>query len=495
MSHTNVWSRLKALLPSRGKVPSVQRAFEISCRTRTTTPVAFVILLIWGAAAEAQLTIMPLGDSITVGNTLGPGVVPGGYRDRLYSDLHDAGYSFSFVGTSTENPSRLLSQAGQTHHEGHHGYTISQIANNLDGNDPSEPPSGPSPNNGGFWFHKAGPPDVVLLHTGTADIVYNFQTSTRAQRLDQLIGQIVADSPTSLLFVTSIIPLNNANQNQLVQAYNTQIKDVIVPKYESMGANVFFVDQYSNFVDANGKIIHLPDGIHPDQTGYVLMGDTWAAALQQVLPHPIAVTGYSADVISDKDPSGRFAQPFSSGTFAWFESGAVDDGGAQHNDGLPAGLCFVSATGSRATYQLQPANAKNVLQLSPGQTGTLTLTTPAAYSTLYVLASSGDGTPSSVGSGTINFADGSMQTFSYNSFDWCNGPGGLHPEAVLSGPNGRADIGPDGTAFLYNQECDFQLYETVIAIDPSQGGVAIASIDFTGAPDAFSSSIFAVSGR
>src|SRR5262249_20703759 len=124
-----------------------------------------------------------------------------------------------------------------------------------------------------------------------------------------------------------------------------------------------------------------------------------------------------------------------------------------------------------------------------------TLTTPAAYSTLYVLASSGDGTPSSVGSGTIHFTDGSTQDFSLNCFDWCNGPGGWHPEAVLSGPIGRADVGPDGTAFSYNQDCDFQLYETVIAIEPSHAGVAIVSIDFTGAPDAFFSNIFAVSGR
>jgi hypothetical protein len=207
------------------------------------------------------------------------------------------------------------------------------------------------------------------------------------------------------------------------------------------------------------------------------------------------VTGYSADVISDKDALARFAQPFQGGTFAWFESGAVDDDGAQHNDGLPAGLTFVSVTGSRATYQLQPANANNVLQLGAGQTGTLTLTMPTVYSTLYVLASSGDGTPSSVGSGTITFADGTMQAFSYNSFDWCNGQGGLHAEAALRGPIGRADIGPDGTAFGYNQDCDFQIYETVIAIDPSHAGVAIASIDFTGAPDAFLSNIFAVSGR
>jgi hypothetical protein len=316
--------------------------------------------------------------------------------------------------------------------------------------------------------------------------------------MDALVGQIVADSSTSLLFISSVTPfkINTASQNQLLNALNAHIRDVIVPKYASVGANVIFVDQYANFVDANGNFIHIDsDGIHPDQTGYDLMGDTWAAAIQQVLPLPIAVTGYSADVISDKDPSARFAQPFGSGTFAWFEAGAVDDNGTQHNDGLTAGLTFVSATGSRATYQIQPPNANNVLQLGAGQTGTLTLTTPAAYSTLYVIASSGDGTQSSVGSGTINFSDGSTQAFSYNSFDWCNGQGGLHPEAALSGPIGRADIGPDGTAFGYNQDCDFQIYETVIAIDPSHAGAAIASIDFTGAPDAFLSNIFAVSGR
>jgi hypothetical protein len=48
---------------------------------------------------------------------------------------------------------------------------------------------------------------------------------------------------------------------------------------------------------------------------------------------------------------------------------------------------------------------------------------------------------------------------------------------------------------LYNQDCDFQVYETVIAIDPSHAGVPIASIDFTGAPDAFWSNIFGISGQ
>jgi hypothetical protein len=456
---------------------------------------ALGILLLGGADAQADLTIMPLGDSLTHGYT-----VPGGYRTRLYTDLQSAGYTFTFVGSATDYPSSVLKAAGQTHHEGHPAYRIDQIANNLDGNDPSA--NSASNNNGGFWFHKPAPPDIILLLAGGNDILQNFQTSTMAQRMDQLIGQIVADSPASLLLVSNFpyhLPAASANQNQLVDAFNAQIQDVIVPKYQSLGANVILVDQYPNFLDANGHTIHIgPDGIHPDQTGYDLMGDTWAAALQQVLPLPIAVSGYSADVISDTDSSVRFAQPFNSGTFAWFQAGAVDDGGQLHPDGLLAGQTFVSATGSWATYQIQAANANSVLQLSAGQTGTLTLTTPAAYSTLYVLASSGDGTSTSVGSGTINFADGSTQAFSFNTFDWCNGPygqGGLHPESVLNGPIGRADVGPTGTAFVYNQDCDFQIYETVIAIDPSHAGVAVTSMDFTAAPDAYYSNIFGVSGK
>jgi hypothetical protein len=209
--------------------------------------------------------------------------VAGGYRTRLYSDLQNAAYSFTFVGTSTDNPSSLLSQLGQTHHQGHFGYRLDQIANNLDGND------GSNGNKGGFWFHRFAPPNIILLFIGGNDILQNFQTSTLATRLDKLIGQIVAAGPHSLLFVSNLYspPALDATQNQLLQSYNTQIRDVIVPKYESLGDDVAFVDQASNFVDTNGNRIHFgSDNIHPDQAGYDLMADTWAAAIQQGAPIP-----------------------------------------------------------------------------------------------------------------------------------------------------------------------------------------------------------------
>jgi lysophospholipase L1-like esterase len=235
-----------------------------------------ILLFCWGATARADFTILPLGDSLTHGFT-----VAGGYRTRLYTDLQNAGYAFSFVGSATDNPSRLLRDASQTRHEGHPGYTINQIINNLDGNDRS------GGNNGGFWLHKAAPPDIILLIIGGNDILQGASAATTAQRLDKLIGQIVADSPTSRLLLSNLIPLKDANLNRIDQAYNAQIEDVLVPKYAGLGYNVSFVDQYDNFVDANGNIIHIgSDNLHPDQVGYDRMGDTWAAALQQAIPEP-----------------------------------------------------------------------------------------------------------------------------------------------------------------------------------------------------------------
>jgi hypothetical protein len=231
------------------------------------------------------------------------------------------------------------------------------------------------------------------------------------------------------------------------------------------------------------------------QGGMLYSGPLFSAGQVEILNPitPIPVLGYNGDVISDRDPSVRFAEPFDAHTFAWFERGAVDDNGVRHDDGLPAGQIFTSMNG--AVYQIQPANGNNVLQLGPSQTGTLTLTLPQPYTTLYVIGSSGDGTPSSLGLGNINFADGSTQSFNFNVFDWRNGQGNLHPEAALPGPNGIADVGPNGTAFSYVRESDFQLYETVIPIDPWHAGIPILSIDFTGAPDAFYSNIFGVSGQ
>ena len=73
--------------------------------------------------------ILPLGDSITDGL----GGTGGGYRARLHLLLNNAGDSFNFVGSATNNSTPALINSGQHYHEGHSGYRIDQIEGNLTG--------------------------------------------------------------------------------------------------------------------------------------------------------------------------------------------------------------------------------------------------------------------------------------------------------------------------------------------------------------------------
>jgi len=88
-------------------------------RTRTALIIA-TLLVATGWAHEAALgNIMPLDDSINAGYPM-----VGGYRDALYTNLVNAGCTFTFIGSMTDNASVTLSNAGQAHHEGHPGFFI-----------------------------------------------------------------------------------------------------------------------------------------------------------------------------------------------------------------------------------------------------------------------------------------------------------------------------------------------------------------------------------
>src|ERR1035437_990497 len=102
-----------------------------------------------GAQSVPPTRIMPLGDSITQGCC---STTEGGYRTKLYADLTApaSGFNVDFVGTLSDvNANPLLPDHD---HEGHGGYHIETIRNNI-----------------AFWSKKVEDPDVILLHIGTND--------------------------------------------------------------------------------------------------------------------------------------------------------------------------------------------------------------------------------------------------------------------------------------------------------------------------------------
>jgi hypothetical protein len=222
-----------------------------------------------------------------------------------------------------------------------------------------------------------------------------------------------------------------------------------------------------------------------------------AAAPVAAGPLPVQMLGYNADIITDKNPP-RFAQSFNGQGHAWFEAGAVDDFGVAHSDGLPAGTTFTSNyvnpnTGDRSIFLIQPAVFENALLLKQGDTLTLTFARPISYSSLAILASSANG--GGTGTFAITFVSGNTYADIYHAYDWADN--GTHPDAAITGL-GRSKIGNDGTAFGYNHDADYALYETDFAIPRTENVRSITffdtAFDETTGQHADFTAIFAISG-
>lgn len=199
--------------------------------------------------------ILPLGDSITDG--IGSGTRGGGYRVELFRLATEDGYDITYVGNHTPNgPSTVAGKSFPRAHEGHSGWTISQIDGIVPGNSALD-----------------GNPHIILLHIGTNDGWSN--PSGAEGRLENLIDKILRNNPTSLLAVASIIPW--PGQDSFVNSYNQQIPG-IVQKFADQGMNIIFVDQNSGFPPSE-----LSDGVHPNNAGYDRMGRTWYAAIEEYL--------------------------------------------------------------------------------------------------------------------------------------------------------------------------------------------------------------------
>jgi lysophospholipase L1-like esterase len=201
------------------------------------------------AESNGGVRVMPLGDSITEGTQ-----VPGGYRIGLWQRLAQGGYRIDFVGSQVNGPGNL----GDHDHEGHPGWRIDQIDANING-----------------WLSRTTP-RTVLLHIGTNDILQNYNVSSAPNRLSTLIDKITNVAPNADVFVATIIPLSNANQEAAGRNFNAAVPGIVQSKANA-GKRVHLVDMHAALTTRD-----LIDGIHPTANGYDKMAATWYAALQKV---------------------------------------------------------------------------------------------------------------------------------------------------------------------------------------------------------------------
>jgi lysophospholipase L1-like esterase len=198
------------------------------------------------ATAAPPLKIMALGDSITYG--VGS-LTSSSYRVDLLNRLNGVGMDVDFVGSQTSGAG-----GDDLQNEGHKGWTISQISEQID-----------------RWL-STYTPDVVLLMIGTNDTARSLDLATAPGRLSALITRLRTTNPAGHVFVAKIPGVKEAGGQARADAFNARIPAIVA----AQGSHVHLVDQST--VDG----LDLRDNLHPDDVGFAKMSYNWFRGLEGV---------------------------------------------------------------------------------------------------------------------------------------------------------------------------------------------------------------------
>ena len=260
-----------------------------------------------GSTNTPVTRIMPLGDSIT------QGTVPGGYRARLWQLLTNAGFKVDFVGTLSNNTAATLPDP---QHEGHSGWMIDQIDANILS-----------------YLDAVDDPDLILLLLGTNDYKLNNDPTNAIHRLEALIAKIATKRPFAKIVVANLLLRTDYPAlNDAIQATFNPFVPGVVSNQAALGRQVCFLDLRSAIGAAD-----LADGLHPNQTGYDKMADSWFSAITKLavpqggLPDAPAI----ADIA---------ALPTRSGVVITFSKPVTDCATNLANFNLGGGLTLLGAT-------------------------------------------------------------------------------------------------------------------------------------------------------
>lgn len=200
------------------------------------------------STALPALRILALGDSITYGFNQRPS---NSYRRFLQCSLSTSGIATTYIGSLA---------SGDWTNNANDGF-VSQEIDEIGVSASST-------------LAQIPPPNLVLLHAGSNDILHSVDTSTAPERLGTLIDSVIAATGASVL-VAKIIRLGEGYEefNSLVDAYNAAIPAIVAARVAE-GKKVAVVDM-SGDVEASELI----DGIHPRAAGYRKMATAWSAGL------------------------------------------------------------------------------------------------------------------------------------------------------------------------------------------------------------------------
>ncbi|HDP98585.1 MAG TPA: T9SS type A sorting domain-containing protein, partial [bacterium] len=206
---------------------------------------------------RAQIRIMPLGDSITMGRH----GEPSGYRDDFAIMLLNEGVNFDMVGSVNDG------SGFYPRHEGHSGWRADEIYSQLN-----------------RWLNM-NPADIVLLHIGTNDISQGESNESTIEDIENILNLIRSKNNSSVILLCNLIPRFDPyyNRPERTEQLNVLIYQLFQLK-QQQGFNIYFVDQNSAFkANPNWKQEYMVDYVHPNDLGYHVMAESFFNVLAGVL--------------------------------------------------------------------------------------------------------------------------------------------------------------------------------------------------------------------
>jgi lysophospholipase L1-like esterase len=233
---------------------------------------SLILLVLLAAPAPgfcAAIRIMPLGDSITVGEFSGvddPNFWVS-YRKALRDSLTGAGYDIDFVGTQVSGSAVFL----DAQHEGHSGWVADgdaaiSIRQNVAG------------------FLAANPPHVVLLHIGTNDIGLGDAAGTVSAEVEAVLDAIDAVDPDIRVVLALIINREATSALRGTTTSYNDLLDAMASNRIQAGAKLVVVDMEPELIYRITPAGDMKDEVHPVASGFQKMANAWRHGLDQILP-------------------------------------------------------------------------------------------------------------------------------------------------------------------------------------------------------------------
>lgn len=134
---------------------------------------------------------------------------------------------------------------------------------------------------------------MVTLLAGTNDLNNNTDVAGAPGRLDTMIKRLLTSAPDATVLVAGIPPTSNGGLDAKRRAFNASVQSLVSARAGS-GQHIQYVDM-DNLDARTDKA----DPLHPNASGYTVMGDDFAQAVQDALDK-----GWVAKPVPVKDNGG-----------------------------------------------------------------------------------------------------------------------------------------------------------------------------------------------